>query len=799
MTDGGQNVQGTPPILADDFQSIRPPDPGSREWLVRLLVLFGAGLVLLPNAGAFGLWDCWETHYGEVARYMHETGDLLSPWWGYKEQIGTEARTGEWFFSKPILIMYGEIIFMKLIGLGEWAVRLPWAILGTLGVFFTYVTISRVFSRRTGLLAAGALLTAPLYFFLSRQAITDMPFVGTLTLGLLFFINAYFGPRYTPSKRAFWGWLAAALALFLVSSVPQFVNIALDLEPESAYENMNVALRAWLIFQKTGLYHAAIYFAVTGVLLALIFVPLVREYRAGTLLTPRRMDFWMRRFALWAAYVFLGYATMGKGLLGFMLPGAILCLYFLITGEWRAIKRLEPLRGVLVLCLVMLPWYLGMFAKHGHAFYARFLVHDHFNRLGAGVHQIDSGTFEHFIKWLSVGTFPWIAFAPLLVWGIWRLRLSDTGPRSRLKLFLYVWAFFAYLLFTLSATKFHHYIFPALPPFIMLIGIHLYDFLEDRSWVGRLAALTGVGIILAVGAWIHSDEQAFRNMFTYKYDRPLPEYPPIDADAPVANGTTKVWKETTFWEHTNPLHKTLLQSPTLEYENFLTGYIAVAVIAFLIMIPAYRVRRFGVGALWIASVGLALWCLNYYMPMLSPSWSQKYLFEDYYKRCTILPNPPEVEDAYEPILSKAGLGFIPDYFEPFGKRVCKEDVVAWLITWRGETFYTNSEIKPLMKASQLGPYLETINRGQPFFALTQAGRASGLRTYLDRETKKLKSKGTPEFMAITGWEVETLNQESRYFNLARATPITKAKPAIKPHPDEPRELPEQKLDAPPAM
>ncbi|HOS91986.1 MAG TPA: hypothetical protein PLQ54_01605, partial [Armatimonadota bacterium] len=120
----------------------------------------------------------------------------------------------------------------------------------------------------------------------------------------------------------------------------------------------------------------------TGVLLALIFVPMRREHKAGTLMTPERKDFWTRRMALWVAYMFLGLATLGKGLLGFMLPGAILVLYLLITTEWKALKRLEILRGLLFMCLVMLPWYLGMFAKHGNAFYNRFLVHDHFNRLG---------------------------------------------------------------------------------------------------------------------------------------------------------------------------------------------------------------------------------------------------------------------------------------------------------------------------------------------------------------------------------------------------------------------------------
>ena len=340
---------GVPPLLAEDFAQILPRQQDRHEWKVRAAVLLFAAAVLIPTAGSFGLWDCWETHYGEVARYMHETGDLLSPWWGYKDQIGTEAKTGEWFFSKPILIMYGDIIFMKLVGFGDWAIRLPWAILGTLGVFFAYCTIGRIFGRRTGLLAAGMLLTSPYWFFLSRQAITDMPFVGTLTIGLLFFMNAYFGPRFEPSNRSFLAWVTAAVGLFLLLAVPQFVVIGLDLEPEGSYERFGAVLGAWISLQKTGWFHAALYFAATAVLLALIAVPMWKEHRAGTLFSPENKDKWMRRAALWTAYCFLGLATLGKGLLGFMLPGAILFVYLLLTSEWKSLKRMEILRGVLML------------------------------------------------------------------------------------------------------------------------------------------------------------------------------------------------------------------------------------------------------------------------------------------------------------------------------------------------------------------------------------------------------------------------------------------------------------------
>ena len=51
----------------------------TRRIAIRVLLL---GLLLyLPYAGSYGLWDPWETHYGEVARQMTERGDFISLWW----------------------------------------------------------------------------------------------------------------------------------------------------------------------------------------------------------------------------------------------------------------------------------------------------------------------------------------------------------------------------------------------------------------------------------------------------------------------------------------------------------------------------------------------------------------------------------------------------------------------------------------------------------------------------------------------------------------------------------------------
>ncbi|MBM4370132.1 MAG: glycosyltransferase family 39 protein, partial [Deltaproteobacteria bacterium] len=381
----------TLPVGGGDREWVRPRG----EWWVRLAVIAAAALIFLPNLGAFGLWDPWETHYGEVSRTMVETHDWISPWWGYRSKIGTKKQ-GEPFYSKPVLIFWTEATAIKAIGFSEWAIRLPMALMAMLAVGMAYYAFSRIVSRRAGLLAAGILATAPQFFYLGRQAQTDMPFVATLTVALLAFMIAVFGPRERPGTRGFLLKIAAGLLLLLGSTVFQYGIIALDLFTEQTPASL------WNLVKLNGLYHVVAYGILELALIAWVMVtfllhlrrnnPVGPDPRGGTA-TRRHIllfaltgiwgwvfglhkrasltfsdefqDRWIRNVWLLVFYVFCGHSTLGKGLLGFMLPGAILFVWILVTHRWRMLKDLWIPWGLVVFVLVGIPWYLAMFAKHG--------------------------------------------------------------------------------------------------------------------------------------------------------------------------------------------------------------------------------------------------------------------------------------------------------------------------------------------------------------------------------------------------------------------------------------------------
>src|SRR4029078_5859743 len=77
----------------------------------------------------------------------------------------------------------------------EWAVRLPIFALTLIAVYLLYKAVSRIFSRRAGLLAGLVLATMPQWFFLSHQTMTDMPFVATMAAAMaLFLLGAHADP-----------------------------------------------------------------------------------------------------------------------------------------------------------------------------------------------------------------------------------------------------------------------------------------------------------------------------------------------------------------------------------------------------------------------------------------------------------------------------------------------------------------------------------------------------------------------------------------------------------------------------
>ncbi len=776
------------------------------EWMVRLGVLLLAAMLYLPNIGSFGLWDPWETHYGEVTRHMIETHDWVHPWWGYQgEKFGGEKGPGEHFYSKPILIFWAEAATIRAFGLSEFSIRFPVAIIAILAVFAVYLCFSQILDRGSGLRAALVMATCPQFFFIARQSQTDMPFVGTMVVAMSCFAMAVFGKRKESSERSSWLFLSGTIGLLLLLVIPQLGIITSDVNHAVPPGPGGTPSTLWDQWRMTGLWQALTYCLVLLPLIVSMLLPAIQHWRQNDgHFTPGYQDQLRRKCYLWIFYMFCGLSTMGKGLLGFALPGLIIFLYLLLTNEWSLLAqksenrwrgRAEIIRGILIFACVALPWYVALLSgPEGSGFYARFFIHDHFNRLGQGVHQIDSGTFEHFLKWLGYGMWPWVALMPLALLGLARYKLRDKSPANRVRLFLFLWFFIAYTLFTLSSTKFHHYIFPALPPLAILIGWELKQLVERHDWLARTTVVIAIGLFTLLGWDISRNPQHLRNLFTYKYDREYPsdDQRPIDETvrvhfqdtSPAGWEPDQTWAESDFYKHTPARLHRILNVPLFRYERWipLVGFIGLIGLVLMLFhnrgppnIAGWKrlfksPRTLGGGVFTVSALLLTVWSLNYYMPMLAPHWSQKYLFERYYDVCVPAPNHPDIDESFRPLI--ADNEALTSFFDPQTKRVCEEEVISWLLTWRGETYYSNNMIRPIQKEKkQMKPYLEQASKGARFFVHIERTRARSFKGRIDGYLKELVSN--PHYKGIKEYDVSLEHNENYWFVLLRADPVCK--------------------------
>ena len=153
------------------------------------------------------------------------------------------------------------------------------------------------------------------------------------------------------------------------------------------------------------------------------------------------------------------------------------------------------LLALLTCAVVAIPWHHAMLVRHGRPFWDELYGDNHWRRLVVGRHG-DRGTFEYFVRELGYAVLPWIALAPAAlaaavmrrVRGGAAARRRRTPPRRAGRASsgsARSGSSPAYALVSLSVTKFHHYILPAIPGLAIAIGCFLDDMLARRD--GRAA------------------------------------------------------------------------------------------------------------------------------------------------------------------------------------------------------------------------------------------------------------------------------------------------------------------------
>ncbi|HVC49517.1 MAG TPA: glycosyltransferase family 39 protein [Burkholderiales bacterium] len=188
----------------------------------------------------------------------------------------------------------------------------------------------------------------------------------------------------------------------------------------------------------------------------------------------------------WAA---MAAAVLSKGLIGIVLPGAVLIIYMILERDFQLIKRLDFWRGLALFTLIATPWFIIVCLRNPEFFHF-FFIYEHFDRyLTKDLHRYQP--WYYFIPILIAGSLPWTG----AMWsGLKSAWGSDNGLFKPSRVF-FIWSIFIYVFFSLSDSKLPSYILPVYPALALLAGNAL-DKMTSKQFLHQLIPTALLGIVL---------------------------------------------------------------------------------------------------------------------------------------------------------------------------------------------------------------------------------------------------------------------------------------------------------------
>ncbi len=163
--------------------------------------------------------------------------------------------------------------------------------------------------------------------------------------------------------------------------------------------------------------------------------------------------------------------------------------------EWRWLKRLKPLSGVLILLAIVLPWLVLITLKSGGAFFNESVNKDFLSKVGDA--QESHGAPPGYFALIFV-VFIWPFGVLAIRGGLQALSRLREDPRLA---FLTAWYVPFWLVTELIPTKLPHYVLPAYPALLLMMAWAVDTGIAAQPYRGRwqiwLERLTLFGLVVA--------------------------------------------------------------------------------------------------------------------------------------------------------------------------------------------------------------------------------------------------------------------------------------------------------------
>ncbi len=381
-----------------------------RIWIVSILwILMISFFALLWNLGNISLIDETEPLFAEASRQLIERNDWITPYFN-----------GVTRFDKPILIYWFMAIGFKLIGVNEWAVRLPSALSAIALMIFTFYTV----------LKFGYLL--PITSLNKGENEENMIPPTSLIKG---------------GNNEFKLWIAAILSSSLIA--------------------LNLPIILW---GKSGVSDMLLTACMNGALLAFF-----QGYATEKTNIKNR---WYMGF-----YVLISLGVLTKGPVGIVLPGMSILGFLFYVGKFREVfKEVKVLLGMIIMTIIIMPWYILVTLKNGDNFINSFFGYHNLERFTEVVNGHSAVWYFYFLV-VIIGFMPWSMYLPLAMSKLnilQRLKWQNSSRESQLGLFMLFWFLVVFIFFNVAVTKLPSYMLPLMPASAILVGLLFGNYIGEE-------------------------------------------------------------------------------------------------------------------------------------------------------------------------------------------------------------------------------------------------------------------------------------------------------------------------------
>ena len=203
---------------------------------------------------------------------------------------------------------------------------------------------------------------------------------------------------------------------------------------------------------------------------------------------------------LWM-YVSVGLATLTKGPVAILLPGLIFLFYLIFSKSFsrESMRKLKPFYGVVVVLLIVLPWYILNGVETQWEWTRGFFLEHNLHRF-SDEKEGHGGIFLITFAFVLIGLFPFAVFLPQSI------VFAFKDKKQRFILFSLIAGLTIVAFFSVSQTKLPNYTVPAYPFLAVIIAYFIANKLTNYKQV-RIAyiVMLTLSILIPITAFVAMD------------------------------------------------------------------------------------------------------------------------------------------------------------------------------------------------------------------------------------------------------------------------------------------------------